>query len=89
MLQFLLFYDSGPNDECSNLSEVKVCREEECDVHHWQAGLWGPCRAAEGDGTCGRGYRNRDVICVSKSTENRVPEWRCHGLAQPVLQQTW
>ncbi len=61
-----LTLSTGPNDDCGNLSEVKVCREEDCDVHHWQAGLWGPCRAADGDASCGRGYRNRDVICVSK-----------------------
>jgi hypothetical protein len=68
---------TGPNDDCGNLSEVKVCREEDCDVHHWQAGLWGPCRAADGDASCGRGYRNRDVICVSKC--RRYKTFFCHS----------
>lgn len=46
--QFFLWYskrltDFGSNlldpfADCGNLSEVKVCREEDCDVHHWQAG---------------------------------------------------
>ena len=86
-----LLYVSG--DPCYPLSSMKICRQESCDVHYWQAGMWSECVASNVTMGCGRGYRTRDVACVLRLGDDEgggvrvVPEWKCLLLIQPSVSQ--
>ena len=72
---------------------MKICRQESCDVHYWQAGMWSECVASNVTRGCGRGYRTRDVACVLRLGDDEgggvrvVPEWKCLLLIQPSVSQ--
>ena len=72
---------------------MKICRQESCDVHYWQAGMWSECVASNVTMGCGRGYRTRDVACVLRLGDDEgggvrvVPEWKCLLLIQPSVSQ--
>ena len=70
---------------------MKICRQESCDVHYWQAGMWSECVASNVTMGCGRGYRTRDVACVLRLGDDEgggvrvVQEWKCLLLVQPSV----
>lgn len=88
----ILALGSNGTGGCHMLSEMRVCKHDtDCDAYHWQAGLWSTCMVRNGTQHCGAGTRRRDVVCVSESgviSGKEVPDWRCQGLKQPVLQET-
>lgn len=73
------------------LSEMKVCRQEDCDIHHWQTGIWSQCVASNATVGCGKGYRTRDVACVLRSEDiggvRMVADWKCRQLERPPVSQ--
>ena len=80
--------------DCHQLSEVRVCkRQSDCDTFHWRAGLWTACIVLNKTANCGAGVKRREAICVmsNQATEvigREVPDWRCQGLDQPILEET-
>ncbi|XP_048736901.2 ADAMTS-like protein 4 isoform X2 [Ostrea edulis] len=53
----------------------RACKSRRTCYGTWFSEAWGKCNA-----TCGNGYRNRDVVCISKTGGGRftvVPDYRC------------
>ncbi|XP_076123623.1 A disintegrin and metalloproteinase with thrombospondin motifs 9 [Alosa pseudoharengus] len=58
------------------------CNTQSCPSNpHWSADTWSSCSAS-----CGRGYKYRNVTCVSRS-KRPIPEENCQHLPRPNKQR--